>query len=113
MMFKKILIANRGEIACRVIKTAKRLGIATVAVNSEHDRQALHVVETHDVAINCGSPDMLWQLGERCPGRNVTRFVRRVSRARLSSGSMCRLGRSPACGPFGLFNPCSRPSGLK
>jgi propionyl-CoA carboxylase alpha chain len=42
-MFKKILIANRGEIACRVIKTAKRMGIATVAVYSEADRDALHV----------------------------------------------------------------------
>ena len=42
-MFRKILIANRGEIACRVIKTARRMGIATVAVYSEADRNALHV----------------------------------------------------------------------
>ena len=42
-MFKKILIANRGEIACRVIKTARKMGIATVAVYSEADRRALHV----------------------------------------------------------------------
>ena len=42
-MFKKILIANRGEIACRIIKTARRMGIATVAVYSEADRDALHV----------------------------------------------------------------------
>src|SRR4026208_2628292 len=42
-MFTKILIANRGEIACRVIKTAKKMGIATVAVYSEADRDAMHV----------------------------------------------------------------------
>ena len=42
-MFKKILIANRGEIACRVIKTARKMGIATVAVYSEADARALHV----------------------------------------------------------------------
>jgi propionyl-CoA carboxylase alpha chain len=42
-MFKKILIANRGEIACRIIRTARRMGIATVAVYSEADAEALHV----------------------------------------------------------------------
>ncbi|BDX21476.1 acetyl/propionyl-CoA carboxylase subunit alpha [Polynucleobacter sp. TUM22923] len=42
-MFKKILIANRGEIACRVIKTAQKMGIKTVAVYSEADKEALHV----------------------------------------------------------------------
>jgi propionyl-CoA carboxylase alpha chain len=42
-MFKRILIANRGEIACRIIKTARRMGIATVAVFSDADRDALHV----------------------------------------------------------------------
>jgi propionyl-CoA carboxylase alpha chain len=54
-MFKKILIANRGEIACRVIKTARRMGIKTVAVYSEADRDALHV-EMADEAVFIGPP---------------------------------------------------------
>ncbi|TCR82179.1 acetyl/propionyl/methylcrotonyl-CoA carboxylase subunit alpha [Rhizobium sp. BK376] len=53
-MFKKILIANRGEIACRVIKTARRMGIATVAVYSDADRDALHV-EMADEAVHIGA----------------------------------------------------------
>ncbi|MFZ9684968.1 MAG: acetyl-CoA carboxylase biotin carboxylase subunit, partial [Gemmobacter sp.] len=52
-MFKKILIANRGEIACRVIKTARRMGIATVAVHSDADRNALHV-RMADEAVRIG-----------------------------------------------------------
>jgi acetyl/propionyl-CoA carboxylase alpha subunit len=43
MTFSKILIANRGEIACRVIRTAQRLGLQSVAVFSDADRNALHV----------------------------------------------------------------------
>lgn len=54
-MFKKILIANRGEIACRVIKTARKMGIATVAVYSDADKHALHV-EMADEAIHIGPP---------------------------------------------------------
>jgi len=53
MMFKKILIANRGEIACRVVKTARRLGIPTVAVYSDADRYALHV-RMADEAVHIG-----------------------------------------------------------
>jgi propionyl-CoA carboxylase alpha chain len=53
MMFKKILIANRGEIACRVIKTAKKMGIATAAVYSEADKDARHV-ELADEAVLLG-----------------------------------------------------------
>ncbi|MFD0916447.1 acetyl-CoA carboxylase biotin carboxylase subunit [Pseudahrensia aquimaris] len=54
-MFKKILIANRGEIACRVIKTARAMGIKTVAVYSDADKDALHV-SMADEAIHIGPP---------------------------------------------------------
>ena len=54
-MFKRILIANRGEIACRIIKTARRMGIETVAVYSEADKDALHV-EMADTAVLLGPP---------------------------------------------------------
>ena len=54
-MFDKILIANRGEIACRVIKSARKMGIKTVAVYSDADRDALHV-QMADEAVNIGPP---------------------------------------------------------
>ena len=53
MTITKLLIANRGEIACRVIKTAKKMGIATVAVYSDADREALHV-RMADEAVHIG-----------------------------------------------------------
>jgi len=54
-MFKKILIANRGEIACRVIKSARKMGISTVAIYSDADKQALHV-QMADEAVHIGPP---------------------------------------------------------
>ncbi|MBW4707561.1 acetyl/propionyl/methylcrotonyl-CoA carboxylase subunit alpha [Roseobacter sp. YSTF-M11] len=54
-MFNKILIANRGEIACRVIKTARKMGIETVAIYSDADKQALHV-QMADEAVRIGPP---------------------------------------------------------
>ncbi|OUS37017.1 acetyl/propionyl-CoA carboxylase subuit alpha [Rhodobacterales bacterium 56_14_T64] len=54
-MFNKILIANRGEIACRVIKTARKMGIQTVAIYSDADRNALHV-KMADEAVHIGPP---------------------------------------------------------
>src|SRR6476469_4039357 len=52
-MFERILVANRGEIACRIIKTARSMGIETVAVYSDADRDALHV-EMADTAVYIG-----------------------------------------------------------
>ena len=54
-MFRSLLIANRGEIACRIIKTARRMGVKTVAVYSDADKDALHV-EMADEAIHVGPP---------------------------------------------------------
>ena len=54
-MFKKILIANRGEIACRVIRTARKMGIATVAVYSDADARAPHV-KMADESVRLGPP---------------------------------------------------------
>jgi hypothetical protein len=61
-MFKKILIASRGEIACWIVKTARRLGIATVAVYSEADAEARHV-RVADEAVLIG----LAAARESCP----------------------------------------------
>ena len=54
-MFTKILIANRGEIACRIIKTAQKMGIETVAIYSEADAKSLHV-SLADTAFCVGPP---------------------------------------------------------
>jgi len=75
-MFKKILIANRGEIACRVMKTAKRMGIKTVAVYSEADKEARHV-QMADEAV-CIGP---------APSRESYLVMDRIIQACIDTGS--------------------------
>lgn len=75
-MFSKILIANRGEIACRIIKTAKKMGIKTVAVYSDADRNALHVTLA-DEAIHIGPS----------PSTESYLVIDNIIQAALSSGA--------------------------
>ncbi len=64
-MFNKILIANRGEIACRVIRTARKIGVKTVAVYSDADRDALHVSMADEaIYIGAAPPRESYLLGE-------------------------------------------------
>ena len=63
---KKLLIANRGEIACRIIRSAKTLGIATVAVHSEADATAKHVAEADEaIAIGPAQPKESYLVTEK------------------------------------------------
>ena len=81
-MFKKILIANRGEIACRVIKTARRMGIKTVAVYSDADRDALHVREA----------DQAVRIGEALPSQSYLRIDAIIAAARASGAGAVHPG---------------------
>ena len=55
-MFKRILIANRGEIACRIAKTCKKMGITTVGIYSDADKKSMHL-KFMDEAVNIGPAD--------------------------------------------------------
>ena len=57
-MFKKILIANRGEVACRIARTCRRLGVAVAGVHSSADRDALHVRQIGE-SVEIGGPVLL------------------------------------------------------
>ena len=65
-MFSTLLIANRGEIACRIARTARRMGLRTVAVYSDADREALHVALC-DTCLLYTSPSPRDQRGSRMP----------------------------------------------
>ena len=78
-MFKKILIANRGEIACRIIRTARDMGIRTVAVYSDADAKALHVRQA-DEAVHIGPS----------PARESYLVGERIIAAAKSSGASTR-----------------------
>ena len=81
-MFEKILIANRGEIACRIARTAKRLGIRTVAVYSEADMRALHVA----------SCDEAWLIGPAHPRESYLRGDRILDVAKKSGAQAIHPG---------------------
>lgn len=81
---EKVLVANRGEIACRVMRTARRLGVATVAVYSDADRGALHV-RAADEAVRIGPP----------PARQSYLNAGAIIDAALRTGAQVRLPPTP------------------
>ena len=89
-MFNKILIANRGEIACRVIKTARKMGIKTVAVYSDADKNALHV-KMADEAYHIGPP----------PANQSYIVIDRILQAIRETGASC--GHTAVIFYYGIF----------
>jgi len=87
-MFRKVLIANRGAIACRIIRTLRRMGVGSVAVYSEADRHSLHV-EQADEAVAIGpAPAARSYL-------NVTALLEAARTSGAGTGSSVRMPNSP------------------
>ena len=82
-MFEKILIANRGEIAVRVIRAAREMGIATVAVYSELDRNALHV----------NLADEAWNIGPAPSAESYLNIPSIISAAEIADGLVSAAAR--------------------
>jgi 3-methylcrotonyl-CoA carboxylase alpha subunit len=102
---EKVLVANRGEIACRVMRTARRLGVATVAVYSDADRGALHV-RAADEAVRIGPP----------PARESYLNAGAIIDAALRTGAQvccspvpCRSSLSRSLFPLGVRGVCLVP----
>lgn len=91
---EKVLVANRGEIACRVMRTARRLGIPTVAVYSDADRGALHV-RAADEAVRLGPP----------PARESYLNASAIVDAALRTGAKVPLALLSCPPPFLQSNP--------
>ena len=85
-MFTKLLIANRGEIACRVIRTANRMGIRTVAVYSDADDNALHV-DMADEAVHIGPAE---------PTQSYLNIERIIEAAKASGARKTRISSRPS-----------------
>src|SRR5208283_1725181 len=83
-MFRKVLIANRGEIACRIIRTLRRMGIASVAVYSDADRYALHVLQA-DEAVHLGPSPVIESY--LCEDKHIAREIAGRAGAPLLPGS--------------------------
>ncbi|HUF22374.1 MAG TPA: biotin carboxylase N-terminal domain-containing protein, partial [Burkholderiales bacterium] len=97
-MFEKILIANRGEIACRVARTARRMGIRTVAIYSEADAGALH-------AEAC---DEAWLVGPAAARESYLRIERILEVARASGAQAIHPGYGFLSENAGFAHACEK-----
>ena len=103
-MFDRLLIANRGEIACRIIRTARRLGLWTVAVYSDADRDAWHVAQA-DQAVRLGP----------APARESYLNIEAILEAARSSGAQAVPSHPamPSAAAAPAFAAAHLPSGVR